>query len=133
MIWSIKNKAKLYYCSSLCIYYTKTIVSKLHKCYYACIYRLFKFNLVDCSVQSANSYLQRFGLSSLQYRIFLKLSTFFYNLKQQNSQANLYSLLTPQRREVCYNLRNPIQLVKPLSSKNTQFCKLTISLSIGVT
>ncbi len=56
------------------------------------------------------------GLSSLQYRIFMKILTFFYNLKQHNSPANLYSMLATQRREVCYNLRNPIQLVKPISS-----------------
>jgi hypothetical protein len=34
------------YCSSLCFYHTKTIVSKLHKCYYACIYRLFKITMI---------------------------------------------------------------------------------------
>jgi hypothetical protein len=70
----------------------------------------------DCSSLCIYSYLQLLGLSSLQYRIFLKLSIFFYDLKQHNSPANLYLLLTSQRREVCYTLRNPIQLVKPLSS-----------------
>ncbi len=64
------------YCLSICIYNSKTLLAKLNKSYYACLYRLLKFNQVSCSVSTVQSFLTRYGLTfsflssncSLEYR-----------------------------------------------------------------
>ena len=90
------------YCLSICIYYSKTLLAKLYKSYYACLYRLFKFNLVDCTISTVQTFLTRYVLSSNQYRVFVKLSIMFFNMHQPSAPYNLRSLLVQERRVIPY-------------------------------
>ena len=100
------------YCLSICIYYSKTLLAKLYKSYYACLYRLFKFNLVDCTISTVQSFLTRYGLSSIQYRVFVKLSIMFYNMHQPSAPFNLRALLAHERRVIPYSLRRHCQFAR---------------------
>ena len=69
------------YCISLAIYIKKTLLSKLCKSYYSCLFKLFKFKLVDLDVSSTNDFLKNYNLFSFQARLFYRLALFFYRIK----------------------------------------------------
>ena len=62
------------YCMSLCLYYSKVLLTKLCKCYYFCLFELFRFNFVNMSIESINKYFFKYGLYAFQCRIFMKIS-----------------------------------------------------------
>ena len=103
------------YCLSLCIDYSKTVLTKMHNFYYACLFKLFKFNFVNTSVSVINEFLKKYGLFAFQYRIFLKLTFFIFNAKQSTAAVGISNLLVLQHREVKWNLRNKLHFVKPIS------------------
>ena len=74
------------YCSSLFIYFNKDVLQKISNCYHACIFKLFKFNFTDFNINDINNFLCTYGLFSFQHRLFFRLSTFIYNIKN-----NLFS------------------------------------------
>ena len=100
------------YCLSICIYYSKTLLAKLYKSYYTCLYRLFKFNLVDCTISTVQTFLTRYELSSIQYRVFVKLSIMFYNMHQPSAPFDLRVLLAQERTVIPYNLRRHCQFAR---------------------
>ncbi len=87
----------------------------MHKFYYACLFKLFKFNFVNSSVSVINEFLKKYGLFAFQYRIFLKLIVFIFNSKQSTAAVGISNLLVLQHREVKRNLRNKLYFVKPIS------------------
>ena len=96
------------YCLTLSIYYSKSIITKLHKCYYACLFTLFKFNFVNLDVDTINERLKRHGLFAFQYRLFLKLSLFLFNIKLDvYAPSCLKSILVLKNISISYNLRHP--------------------------
>ncbi len=70
---------------------------------------MFKFNLVDCTISTVQTFLTRYGLSSIQYRVFVKLSIMFYNMHQPSTPFNLRALLGHALKVVPYNLRRHCQ------------------------
>ena len=83
------------YCISLAIntLNIKTLLSKLFKSYYSCLFKLFKFKLVDLDVSSTNYFLKNYNLFSFQARCLYRLALFFYRIK-----SNVGSPLTFLRR-----------------------------------
>jgi hypothetical protein len=66
---------------SLIIYYSQEAIDKLMKAFYNCVFHIFK---IDCSLLSTtaiNAKLSTFRLSSLESRIFAKLSIFGFKVK----------------------------------------------------
>ena len=64
------------YCMSLLVYAPKSMIKKLSKCFYLCLYKLFNFNFDSCSPNSANEVLIKYGLYSFEYRFLFRLLTF---------------------------------------------------------
>jgi hypothetical protein len=99
------------YCTTLTIYIDKTISKKLFKCYYASLFRLFKYNFVNSDLVFVNSRLKKFGLAPIQYRLVSRL--FVLVCKIRNSKAcpsNLKYLSNISEKTTCYNLRTPCTL-----------------------
>jgi hypothetical protein len=65
--------------------------------------------LLSLTVQS---FLTRYGLSSIQCRVFVKLSVMFYNMHRPSAPLNLRTLLAHERRFVPYNLRRHCQIAR---------------------
>ena len=100
------------YCLSLCIYFSKMAISKLTKCYYNCLFRLFNFRLNNLNPVQINVFLSKFKLNSFQHRIIVKLSFFSFNIKNCNfSPSALHQALQPFAANHTYNLRTS-RLVK---------------------
>jgi hypothetical protein len=70
------------YCTTLLIYFNKAMIYKLFKCYYVCLFRLFKYNFFGKDLISINQVLQRFGLTTIQYRIFTRIALFINKLSK---------------------------------------------------
>ena len=98
------------YCLSLSIYFTKTVLVRLCKCYYACLFRLFKFNFSNGDLSVINERLKIDGLLAFQYRIFYRLALFlFKNKTNDNAPLGIKSLLSIESRDLNYNLRQANQ------------------------
>ena len=96
------------YCISLCIYFSKSLLTKLCKCYYSSLFKLFKFNLVSMEIETVNDYLKRYNLFAFQYRLFYRLSLFFYKCKTENDAPEiLKNELNPEFKSFSYALRKP--------------------------
>ena len=67
------------YCSTLYVYFPKTEIQRLSNLYYMCLFKLFKFNFVSDSNET-NIFLQKYGLSSFQHRIFVRLAIFSHSI-----------------------------------------------------
>ena len=66
------------YCLSLSVYFPKATLQKLCTCYYASLFRLFKFDFTDLDMNEINDFLRKYGLSAFQHRVFMQLSLFTY-------------------------------------------------------
>ena len=110
------------YCISLSIYFSKTMVTKLCKCFYACLFKLFRFNFINVNICTVNTFLKRYGLFSLQYRILYRLSLFFYKLKTQTDVIS--KIFDIKIRKFNYNLRNPTKYEEPKISNKYSMMEL---------
>ena len=100
------------YCLSLCIYFCKSAISKLTKCYYSCLFRLFNFRLNNLDPVQVNCFLSSFRLNSFHHRILIKLAFFGYNIKNCNfAPSSLHQPLQPHTASHTYKLRST-RLVK---------------------
>jgi hypothetical protein len=80
----------------------------LYKTFYASLFRLFKFNFVNTSLSFINDFLRKYRLSSIQYRVFLRISLFFYkNKHDKNAPKLIQDSLQLKQRSTGYNLRHP--------------------------
>ena len=96
------------YCLTLIIYFSKALITKLCKCYFSCLYKLFKFNFVNMNVSAINNFLKRYNLFAFQYRVFYRLCLFiFKNKTALNAPSFLKQQLNPEVKQFRYNLRNP--------------------------
>ena len=67
------------YCSTLFVYFPKAEIQRLSNLYYMCLFKLFKFNFASDSNET-NIFLQKYGLSSFQHRIFVRLAIFSHSI-----------------------------------------------------
>jgi hypothetical protein len=106
------------YCTSLVVYFKKCLLLKFYKCYYACLFKLFKYNFVNKSVNEINTFLSKYGLQTIQYRLISKFIIFMYKIKSlRYSPKILKDLTNVQLKSFSYKLRNPCQ-VDELKTKN---------------
>jgi hypothetical protein len=69
------------YCSTLSIYFAKTILLKLFNCFYFCLFKLFKWNFDKIqSISDINDFLLKFNLFSFQHRCFHRISMFIFKV-----------------------------------------------------
>lgn len=86
------------YCSTLIIYFTKTIIQKIANYYYYCLSRLLNFkctfSLVDSfDFNNINNSLEKLGLQALQHRNLIRLMCFSHKLFNNNyAPVNLVNL-----------------------------------------
>ena len=57
------------YCLTLIIYFPKHSIMKLCKCYFSCLYRLFKFNFANMQINQINNFVKRYNLFNIGFFI----------------------------------------------------------------
>ena len=82
------------YCLSLSVYFPKTTLQKLSTCYYATIFRLFKFDFSELESDEINEFLKNYGLFAFQHRIMLRISLFTYRTISDSAPPILRNLIT---------------------------------------
>jgi hypothetical protein len=93
----------------------KLTIQKLCNCYYSCLNKLFKFNLVNKDLDEINTYLKNYNLFAIQYRILYRICLFSYKvIKSPKSPPNLKNQLkSNSERGIGYNLRNRDNFSQP--------------------
>lgn len=82
------------YCLSLSVYFPKATLQKLATCYYATLFRLFKFDFSELDSNAINDFLKNYGLFAFQHRIMLRLSLFTYKIISERAPPILRNLIT---------------------------------------
>ena len=96
------------YCATLYIYFNKTAIIKIYKCYLFCLYKLFNFSIHNFNgFFEFHNYLEYFNLPSFQSRFIKKLCHFIHNIVTNHSPIQLFDSLDFQNDTVkYYNLRS---------------------------
>ena len=95
------------YCLSLIIYFSKTQIQRLSNCYYACLYKLFRFDYTCKELDEINNSLEKYHLFGFQHRVVLRLSLFGHKIENiPNAPPKLKELLLHTKdRNIPYNFR----------------------------
>jgi hypothetical protein len=95
------------YCFSLICYYTKTQIQRLSNCYYACLFKLFRFNFTYQEIDEINNYLEKYKFFGFQQRVVLRLSLFGRKIEKiPNAPPKLKEqLLHIKDKNITYSLR----------------------------
>jgi len=75
-------------------YFPKATLQKMWTCYYATLFKLFKFDFTDFDANTINDFLKNYGLFAFQHRVFVRLSLFTYKALSDNAPPILYGLIT---------------------------------------
>ena len=112
------------YCASLLVYFPKAAVLKLSKCFYICLFKLFKYSFRN-GPNDTNDFLLNYGLFSFEHRVLLRILSFTNKIiyKLDNNQtapeilkgylatnAGRQSLLTVNSNFTDHDLRNKNEL-----------------------
>jgi hypothetical protein len=62
------------YYLSLIYYFSKTLIQRLANCFYACLFKLFRFDFTYEEMDEINNYLEKYNLFGYQHRKVLRLS-----------------------------------------------------------
>ena len=113
------------YCLSLCIYFSKTVLSKLFKCYFIVLNKLFKFDFSNMNLSSINNYLKKYGLFCFHYRVLYRLLLFSHKIVNSKSGPICLkeALSFKELSMIPYNLRSNIQF--SIESCRTHYGDLT--------
>ena len=68
------------YCSSLAVYFNKTLVNRIERFYNICLFRLTGIPFLNHSLTQQSLILKPFNLLPFKIRLFFKLNTFCYNI-----------------------------------------------------
>ena len=69
------------HCLSIFVYFSKTAISKIYKCYLFCLFKLFNFSIANFNtIYEFNTYLNDYNLNTFQYRLIKKLCNFVRNV-----------------------------------------------------
>jgi hypothetical protein len=103
------------YCSSLVIYFTKTLIQKISNIYYFCLYKLFgfKFN-TDSSISEVFDFLQKFNLIPIQYRLLLRTTILSQKINAMKQPSNLFAAVDNYTNQV--NTRSNLHFRVPLAT-----------------
>ena len=96
------------YCATLYIYFNKSAIMKIYKCYLFYLHKLFNFSINNFNnFFEFHNYLDYFKLPSFQSRFIKKLCHFIHNIVTNHSPSQLYDSLTFHNdTEKHYNLRS---------------------------
>ena len=107
---------------SLLNYFSKTAIDHLSRFIYNCIFKLFNINCANKTQVQIDQLLSGYNLTSLQFRIFFKFSTFAFQAKYApNSPLNLKALLEENSSLYSYNIRNSTKLYMQPTKVKTEF------------
>ncbi len=104
------------YCLSLCIYYSKTVLTKMHKFYYASLFKLFKFNFVNSSVSVINEFLKKYGLLLFIFVSFLNWPSLF-SIQNNRLQPSVSAIC------LCFNTRGQMEFAEQIAFRETDLYK----------
>ena len=95
------------YCLSLIIYFSKTQIQKLSNCYYACLYKLFRFDFTCKEMDEINIALEKYHLFGFQHRVVLRLCLFGHKIENVPSAPPKLKeqLLYSTNRNIQYSFR----------------------------
>ena len=68
------------YCLSLSVYFSRATLQKLCTCYYASLFRLFKFDFTNFDGTGINEFLKKYGLFAFKQRVVMRLSFFTFKV-----------------------------------------------------
>ena len=96
------------YCATLYIYFNKTAIMKIYKCYLFCLYKLFNFSTSNFnSFFEFHTYLEHFKVPSFQSRLIKKFCHFIHNIVFKHTPTQLFNSLSFESDKVKhYNLRS---------------------------
>ena len=83
-----------YYCLSLSVYFPRATLQKLCTCYYAYLFRLFKFDLTNFDGTGINEFLKNYGLFAFKQRVVMRLSLFTFKVITNEAPPILYSMIS---------------------------------------
>ena len=86
------------YCISLAVYFSKATLQKWCTCYYASLFKLFKFDFTDLESNQINDRLKSYGLFAFQHRVFyaslFSHTKFSLNILRQSCVISSHSQIT---------------------------------------
>lgn len=106
------------YCSTLMIYFSKSLIQKLCNKYYLCLHKLFKIDFSDFTdFNKINDYLlEKFSIPAFQHRSFQRLSIFSYKmLNCENAPKVINDVLLTNYLELSMFKFNPLYV--PVNTK----------------
>jgi hypothetical protein len=109
------------YCSTLSIYFTKSVLQKISNYYYLCLSKLLNFKCSHSPIDfnNVNNILEKMGLNALQHRIFIRLMNFSHKIYTgEFVPVNLRNKLTIKSTNQSYSLRSndKMELAIPIIS-----------------
>jgi len=103
------------YCLSLVIYFSKTALNKLARCYYKCIHIVLKFRIDQSwDIFIINEKLSiQFGLVSFNHRIIERLSTFVYKIMNYSMSPQILKSLLAKHDSKILKRKDNWEIIKP--------------------
>ncbi len=121
------------YCSSLFVYFCKTLIEKIRKLYNSCLFNLLNIELSGRTLEDQACILKPFNLLPFYYHIFYSLSIFYYkilnnrilnNVKQNLVVCESYDLRTASKNLFLEPFCRTVNGSKRLSIFLPKFCIL---------
>lgn len=111
------------YCSTLIIYFSKTLIDSIEKFYKICIFRLFKISLFDLSISDQYISLKCLNLLPIKLRFFYNLCTFSYKIVNKKILFNFFEQLK------IVNEQNSIRICSHKNIYAVPFARINFSTS----
>ena len=108
-------------CSTLFIYFSKSAIMKIYRCYLFCLYKLFNFSINNFNnFFEFHNYLNHFQIPSFQSRFIKKLCHFIHNIVSKQTPFQLFNSLSFEADKTKhYNLRSSALLTIQSTRTNT--------------
>ena len=97
------------YCSSLFVYFNKTVLHSLENFFNVCLFRLLNLDIKYLSLSDQFILLSKFNLLPLRVRLFYRVNFLVYNLMNKRTLSFLYNSL--KFRRIAHMRRPPIVTV----------------------
>ena len=82
------------YCLSLSAYFLRATLQKLCTCFYASLFRLFKFDFTNFDVTGINEFLKNYGLFAFKLRVVMRLSLLTFKVIIYEAPIILYGIIS---------------------------------------
>ena len=113
------------YCSSLAVYFNKTLVNRIERFYNICLFRLTGIPFLNHSLTQQSLILKPFNLLPFKIRLFFKFNTFCYNIYNNK-------ILSGFKKEIVFNnlgyLRHTHDVKVPFEKTKFGLARLSVFL-----